>query len=136
LMHNALKSKHIHNKIQNRNVIMASAIRVNYKVTLGVKQFETQLHAHAYFAADFNKSTPSFSPERKNSSAPSGFCLFPVGVTFSIKFLPKSPSGRWFSNGSSDPARFQTYPLHVRTGNFNQSKLQVQWCVLFLHCIS
>jgi hypothetical protein len=42
---------------------MASAIRVNYEVPLGVKQFETELHVHAYFAADFNKSTPSFSSE-------------------------------------------------------------------------
>jgi len=40
-----------------------------------------------------------------------------------MKFLPKIPSGRWFSNDSPDPAIFQTYRLHVTIREFIESKL-------------
>jgi len=41
-----------------------------------VKQFETELHAHAYVAADFNKSTPSFSSDWKKTQHLQGFAYF------------------------------------------------------------
>jgi len=44
---------------------------------LGVQQFETELHAHAYSAADFNKSTPKAGVlNEKTAQHIQGFACF------------------------------------------------------------